>query len=330
MNGWIEWFGDGRLVDIVAALIRTAVIAGLAWIALRGIARAVEHGRRNWLRLSLGATRRRLSVAGTTPETAIEEMEKRSHTIAHLIRHALSGLVMAVALITIAQQAGLDIRALLGAAGIVSLAVGFGARSLVQDIVSGLFLLGEGQIREGDVVRLDQISGRVEEINLRHVRLRSGDGIVHIVPNGTVRMVSNLTQQFSYYVWDLRLSDRTDLDAIAGLLQQTGHELRADPEFGGAILEDLEILGMDGFHANGPLLKMRIKTAPNRQWAVGREMNRRIKRCFDAKGVPFPLPAHRVYGGAARDATDTAREALKQQVRAMLSRDDHGVELRNL
>jgi small conductance mechanosensitive channel len=300
MTTWAEILGTERLLAMTLALLRVALICLLTWVALRALARIVEQGRAHWLRAAKASQSWRRKASGPQDHAALAEAEKRSHTIAGLLHHTLSALVLTVAFLSIAQQAGLDIRALLGAAGIVSLAVGFGARSLVQDLINGLFLLLEGQIREGDIVRLGEVSGLVEEINLRHVRLRSGDGAVHIVSNGSVRMVSNLTLQFAYFVWDLRLHHKADPDFVARVAREIAEELRADPAWAPDVLEPLEVLGVDGFHAGGAILKMRVKTAPRRQWAVGRAMNRLLKQRLEADGVPFPLPVRLVHSSTSR------------------------------
>lgn len=319
MQTWAEFLNPERVAALAGALVRMAVIVLLAWVALGIIRRAVERVRQNWLRVSAAAARRSFLPGTGISSTNFEELEKRSRTIARLALQALSALVLTVALISVADQAGFEIRALLGAAGILSLAVGFGARNLVQDVITGLFLLVEDQIREGDVVRLGQASGLVEEISLRHVRLRSADGTVHIVPNGGITSVSNLSHQFSFYVLDLKLSYQADIDRVATLLAEIGQELRADPVLGVDILDELEILGVDSFHAHGPVLKMRIKTMPRRQWMVGRALNRRIKQRFDELGIAFPLPARRLYPGDVPPSLLPSREALKQQVRALLA-----------
>lgn len=316
----MEWLSTSHITAAGAALLRIAVLAVAAWVLVRVVHRVLERIRREWLRATIAVETRAAQRSSLSPAHR-EELEKRSITVMRLARQVIAALITTVALLSIADQAGFEIRALLGAAGILSLAIGFGARNLVQDLITGLFMLIEDQIREGDVVRLGGVSGLVEEITLRHVRLRSGDGVVHIVPNSRISQVSNLTHQFSYFVWDLRLSYHADLDRVAELLLDLGRELRSDPELGHDIIDDLEILGVDAFHAWGPVLKMRIKTLPRRQWAVGRAFNRLIKQRFDAEGIPFPLPAARLYPGAGEIPAMPGREHWKRQVRAMLVSD---------
>ncbi len=320
MMTWDTLLDEARLFAVGAGLARIAAIAILAWIVLRISARLVERIRENWLRASSAASRQRFASPAGNVATRAEELEKRSRTIARLLLHALSVLVILVSVLIIADQAGFELRALLGAVGVVSLAIGFGARSLVQDLITGIFLLVEDQIREGDVVRLGRdVSGQVEQITLRHVRIRSGDGTVHIVPNGKISTVSNLTHQFSYYLWDLKLSYHADIDGVATVLSELGRELREDPDVRNDTLDDLEILGVDGFHAHGPVLKLRVKTVPKRQWAVGRAFNRRIKQRFDEAGIPFPHPTRRLYPADPALRADLGRSQLKQQVRTLLS-----------
>jgi moderate conductance mechanosensitive channel len=319
---WTTLIESGVLVDWGLRVFRILVVLLVALIVLRSLRRWTERARLQWL--SAQMRMRRLRKAGAAID-ACEELEKRSLTIAHSARHALSILISFVALVAIIGQLGIETNALLGFAGIISIAVGLGARSLIQDVISGMLILSGNQIREGDLLRIQDMTGVVEEINLRRLRLRGGDGTVHLIANGSIREVANLSFLFSCYVWDFRIAYHEDVDRVIRVLTEVGRELRATPEHAVDILEDLEIFGVDGFGPHGATIKMRIKTKPRRQAVVGRAMNRLIKRRFDELGMAFPLPARRLYPTSARLSDYRSmpggreREALKAEIRDVIA-----------
>lgn len=319
---WTTLIEGGVLVDWGLRVFRILVVLLVALVVLRSLGRWTERARLQWL--SAQMRMRRLRKAGAAVD-ACEELEKRSLTIAHSARHALVIVVSFVALVAIAGQLGIETNALLGFAGIVSIAVGLGARSLIQDFISGLLILSDNQIREGDLVRIRDITGVVEEINLRRLRLRGADGAVHLIANGSIREVANLSFLFSCYVWDFRIAYHEDVETVIGVLTEIGRELRSTPEHAADILEDLEIFGVDGFGPHGATIKMRIKTKPRRQAVVGRAMNRQIKKRFEELGMAFPLPARRLYPVAGGQPDDRGlpggcgREALKAEIRDVIA-----------
>lgn len=213
------------------------------------------------------------------------EVEKRAATISDIFRNAVVVTIYAGALMMALREAGFDIGPLLAGAGIAGIAVGFGAQNLVRDIISGIFLLLENQIRVDDVVTINGTTGAVEEINLRTTVLRGNDGTVHVFRNGGINTLSNLTLGYSYYVFNLRVGYKEDTDRVAAVLKDIGEELRAEHPYDAAILAPLEILGIDQLTDAGPVIQARFKTVPMRQWEVGREMNRRIKKRFGEMGI---------------------------------------------
>jgi small conductance mechanosensitive channel len=192
---------------------------------------------------------------------------------------------------------GIDLKPLLAAAGLGGLAIGFGAQSLVKDLISGFFILLENSVRVGDVVELAGVAGIVEQIELRVIRLRDLSGNVHVIPNGVIDKVKNMTSDYSYYLFDVGVAYREDVDEVMALLQEIAEELRRDPRFADDILEPLDMLGVDQFADSAVIIKCRIKTKPIQQWRVGREMNRRIKKTFDVKGIEIPFPHRRICWG---------------------------------
>jgi small conductance mechanosensitive channel len=175
-------------------------------------------------------------------------------------------------------------------AGIAGLAVGFGAQTLVRDFIGGFFLILEDQIRVGDVAAINGVGGLVEQINLRTIVLRDEEGAVHVFPNGAITTLANRSKDFSYYVISIALPYHEDTDRIAELVRQVGTALRRDQRYGSFILDDIEILGVDAYGDWAMQFKLRIKTMPQKQWEVGRELRKRIRIALDAAGVRVPFP----------------------------------------
>jgi small conductance mechanosensitive channel len=218
----------------------------------------------------------------------------RARTLLPLLRNA--GLILIIVMVSmiVLSEIGLDIAPLLAGAGVVGLAIGFGAQTLVKDVITGLFILIEDTINVGDVVQVDQRTGTVESISIRSIRIRDVEGAVHTVPFSAVSTVKNLSRGFSYYVFDIAVGQSADLDAVDALLRRIDAEVRADPAFADDILEPLDLQGVDKLTDAGLVLRARIKTLPGRHYAVGREFNRRIAAGFAAAGVPSSLPRHTI------------------------------------
>ena len=215
---------------------------------------------------------------------------KRARTLGGLVQNVLTTMVVVVASLMILREVGLDITPILTGAGIVGLAVGFGAQTLVKDVISGFFLILEDDVRIGDVVDIGPHSGMVEAMNLRTIVLRDNEGTMHVIPNGSIGAVSNRARDYAYYVIDVPAAYRTNTDDVVRVLKEVGTELRADDRFGPHILDDLEINGVDAFTDTAVAVKARIKTVPLKQWEVGRELRRRLKRALDDAGIEL---AHR-------------------------------------
>ena len=217
-----------------------------------------------------------------------EERRKRAQTLGATFQRFFSILIWSAAALMALRELDVDITPVLAGAGIIGLAVGFGAQTLVKDIISGLFLIAEDQVRIGDVVEINGIGGGVEQINLRTIVLRDLEGVVHVISNGDIRMLSNKSKDFSYYVIDIGVGYDDDTDRIVEVVRETARELMQDPTYAASILEPLEVLGVDAFKASEVTLRFRIKTLPMKQWEVGRELRRRIKKAFDARGIKIP------------------------------------------
>ncbi len=227
----------------------------------------------------------------------------RIHTLLPLMRKGLLMVLSIIVALIVLSEIGVHIGPLLAGAGIIGLAVGFGAQKLVQDIITGVFILLEDSVAVGDVVQVAGTGGLVEDLSIRSIRLRDLSGNVHTIPFSSVDTVTNMTKLYSYYLIDIGVAYREDTDQVAAVCKRIVDEMRSDPEFGAEILEPLEVLGVDQFADSAVIIKARIKTRPIKQWAVGREFNRRMKKRFDELGIEIPFPHRTVYFGAAKDGS---------------------------
>jgi small conductance mechanosensitive channel len=248
------------------------------------------------------------------------ELDKRISTLSRIIRKALLAVVWSFAAVTILSELGFDIKPLLAGAGIVGLAVGFGAQNLVRDVISGLFFIFENRIRVGDVAILNGTGGLVEQVNLRTMVLRGLDG--------GINTLSNMTYEYSYYLFDVGVAYKEDSDRVIAVLKEVGAQIMEEAQYREAILEPLEILGVDKFDDSAVVIKARIKTLPVKQWLVGREMNRMIKKRFDELGIEIPFPHRSFYFGEASkpisvklEGLQERREEIKAAVREVLEEE---------
>lgn len=274
----IEWLATSglRVILIAIAIIVLLALLKRAVAKLRGL------------------------LEGTLPGPA---QVKRAHTLTHIVRDVARIIIFFAGFMMILSEVGIDLKPLLAAAGLGGLAIGFGAQSLVKDLISGFFILLENSVRVGDVVEVAGVGGLVEEIELRTIRLRDLSGNVHVVPNGVIDKVKNMTKEYSYYLFNIGVAYREDVDEVMGVLHEIAEELRSDLRFKDDILEPLEMLGVDQFADSAVIIKCRIKTQPIKQWRVGREMNRRIKKTFDARGIEIPFPHQTIYWGEPKQGT---------------------------
>jgi len=236
------------------------------------------------------------------------ELVERVHTISGLVTNAVNIIVFSAASLMMLQELGVNTTPLLTGAGIAGLAVGFGAQNLVRDVISGFFFILEDQVHVGDVVEVNGTSGLVEAVKLRTLVLRDLSGTVHVVPNGEITTLSNKTKVFSYAVLDIGVAYKEDTDHVSAVLQDVGAELESDSDFSDSILASLEILGVSEFGDSAVVIKIRIKTRPLKQWMIGRELRRRIKKAFDTEGIEIPFPHMSLYFGEA------SKPFLAQQV----------------
>jgi moderate conductance mechanosensitive channel len=282
---WREWLPAARVMG------RIAVILVLAWILVAVSQRAIRAIR--------------LYMRGRVHST---EQAKRVDTIGRVFRYISAVVISLIAGMLILSELGLSIAPILGAAGVVGVAVGFGAQSLVKDFFSGFFILLENQVRLGDVVTVGGHSGLVEEVTLRYVRLRDYDGNVHFVPNGTIDVVTNSTLDFAYAVVDVGVAYREDVDEALDIMRRVAEELREDAVFSLKIQQPVEVAGVERWDDSAVILRVRFKVLPIEQWNVKREYLRRLKRAFDEGGIEIPYPHLTLYPGRSKDGSAPALE----------------------
>jgi moderate conductance mechanosensitive channel len=278
-SGWREIFDLTRLIEVAWQILLVVIISWLAFrllmLFLRRVERAVERA----------------------DSTTISLHEQRVRTLSGLLRSVGIGFIALVALFMILRAVGLDIAPLLAGAGVIGLAVSFGAQSLVKDIISGLFILLENQFGVGDVVRIKDVSGRVEKMTLRIVVMRDVHGVVHIVPNGEITQVSNLTRAFSRAVLEIGVAYKEDIDRVIEVLRQVGRDLAGDPEWKPLLIEEIQVPGIESFGESAVNIRVMATTIPLKQWDVARELRLRIKRRFDAESIEIPFPHRTLYWG---------------------------------
>jgi small conductance mechanosensitive channel len=269
---------------IVFPLLRIALIIAGAWVLVRAIKPFLE-------RLEP------IVVRARAIDEDEAEAQKRADTLTEVVWHIARVAIWIVVLLMILGQFGLQIGPMLAGVGIIGLAVGFGAQSLVKDVITGFFILLENHYRVGDVVQVAGVGGLVEDVNLRVTTLRDLQGRVHVIPNGQIDKLTNFTKEWSRALLDIGVAYKEDVDKVMTILKEIGEEMRKDPEFKDAIMEPLEMLGVEEFGDSQVTIRMFIKTQPIKQWEVAREFRRRVKKTFDEKGIEIPFPHQTIYMG---------------------------------
>ncbi len=279
---WSEtlWTSGARVLVIVAAI----------YIAMRIFQRVLEPAIRT-------------TITRQMKDDPESEIEQRIDTLTQVIYRTVWFVAVVAGLITILPEFGINASALLAGAGLLGLAVGFGAQSLVKDVISGLFILVENQYGKGDVVSIAGVGGVVEDVNLRRTLLRDLDGTQHSVPNGEISVASNRTQVWSRTNIVVGVSYGDDLEQVFAVINRVGEEMAGDPAWSEAIISAPKVLGIDGFGVSSVDIRVLGDTLPGRQWDVTRELRLRLKTAFDAEGIEIPFP-HRTIVTAGQKAAD--------------------------
>ena len=241
-------------------------------------------------------TTRLVTVRGKG-RSARQEIAKRSSVLSKFLTTAIGSAIVIAAIFMILSEIGLDITPLLAGAGVVGIAIGFGAQSLIKDFLNGLFIILEDYYSKGDVVRIAGVAGLVEEVNLRRTILRDLDGIVHIIPNGEIKIASNFTRNWSRVNLNIPVAYGEDLDKVIAVINRVGKELAEDETFGPMIIGTPKVLRVDKFGDSAIEIKVLGETQPIKQWDVMGELRKRIKKAFDEEGIEIPWPHVKLYFG---------------------------------
>lgn len=294
-----KWTDNETLADLATwligkplAILVLIVVAWIArWVLHRFIDRLVRQAEEGPVTNRMG----RISLGNRTGRS-VESREadsrrvQRARTMGSLLKSIATGLLATIVVIMAISELGYNVGPLLASAGIVGVALGFGAQSLVKDFLSGIFMIFEDQYGVGDYVDVGEASGTIEAVSLRVTRLRDVDGTVWYVRNGEILRVGNMSQNWARTVLDIAVAYNEDLGRVRGLLQEVAREIWADDEYRGVVLEEPEVWGVQSVGPDGILLRLAVKTAPQQQWAVGRELRHRIKVRFDHEGIHVPYP----------------------------------------
>ena len=275
--GWdaLGWLTTGPLgQQLLTALITSGITIAVALAVWEGVNGIIQR------RLA------RLARDGQVGRAA------RLRTLLPMLRTALFIVVALFAGLMVLSQIGMNIAPLLAGAGVVGLAIGFGSQKLVQDIITGLFLLLENAVQVGDTISLANLTGTVENLSIRTIRLRALDGAVHIIPFSAVTTVTNMSRDFGFAVLDVEAGLNEEPDRIADILRDIAREMRTEPRWQSVIYEDLDVMGVDKFIDNAWVLRVRIKVVPSQRLAVQRELNRRVKYRFDADAIESPFTSY--------------------------------------
>jgi moderate conductance mechanosensitive channel len=274
-------------IDFIQASLRIVLIIAAAYVGVK------------FLRLAFRRLETILIRTGETTEAVPGAAMKRIRTLMSVLWTIVVGLIWFTVVVTTLGQIGVNVAPVLAGAGVVGLAVGFGAQNLVKDLVSGFFLILENHVRVGDVAIINGTGGLVEAISFRTIVLRDEAAIVHVFPNGSITTLSNMTKDWSAYVLNVGVAYKEDTDHVVDVMRRVADEMYAEPNYKAGMLAPIEILGVDGFDESAVNIKARLKTLPLQQFSIGREYRRRLKKAFDAAGIEIPFPHRTLYMGEA-------------------------------
>ncbi|MGQ7298013.1 mechanosensitive ion channel family protein [Quadrisphaera sp. KR29] len=320
-EGWarlLTGIGDTAL-RLVLIVVIGLVVRALLLRAIRHLSEGIATGQAP---PRLRFRRHRGGAAQVRPEggaIAYERRAQRARTIGSVLTSVTTGTVFVIMVLLALGEFGVNLAPLIAGAGVLGVALGFGAQSLVKDFLSGLFLIAEDQYGVGDVVDLGgEASGTVEAVGLRVTRLRAVDGTLWYVRNGEILNVGNKSQGWARAVLDVDVAYGEDVGRVQRIIERTAQELSAEPEWSALVLEEPEVWGVEALSADAVVVRLVVKTVPLQQWTVARELRRRIKARFDAEGVEFPFAQRTVWlrtgeeGAKARTAAAPPEHELRQ------------------
>lgn len=250
--------------------INVIIIVAGAWVIVRAANLAIEH------------LQFKLSRSHATTDL---EWQRRATTLGGILSSLVTAAVGFVAVLMLLRELAIDVVPILTGAGIVGLAVGFGAQNLVRDVISGFFLILEDQVRIGDVARINGVQGNVEQINLRTIVLRDGEGAVQVFPNGTITALANLSKQFAYAVVDMKVAYNENIDRVIGTMREVGAQMQNDSTWGALVVTPLDIIGIESLEGGTATIRAKFKTLPLNQGKVANELRRRLMGAFVGRGI---------------------------------------------
>ncbi|HEY7773218.1 MAG TPA: mechanosensitive ion channel family protein [Marinagarivorans sp.] len=274
-----QWLSNGVVTQTISTVATIFVILFIGSVLLELVVALVERAFRRW-----GGGR-----------------SARVDTLLPIAKNVVYIVFLVIFILMALSEIGINVMPLLAGAGVIGFAVGFGAQTLIKDLLTGFIIILEDLIQVGDVARLAGRAGLVEKITIRKVQLRDLGGIVYTIPFSEIDVVENLTKDYSFYIFDIGIAYREDVDEVMAVLGEIDKDIREDDEFKALILEPLEIFGVDQFADSAVVIKARVKTLPIKQWTVGREYNRRMKMAFDKYGIEIPFPHQTLYFGEDKD-----------------------------
>ncbi|MCY7365127.1 MAG: mechanosensitive ion channel family protein [Frankiaceae bacterium] len=297
--------GAGFAVDWVAASLRIALVLVVAFLLRALVHRAVDKVVTRAIARPVGHESVRQRLLDMSPSVANERRRQRAETIGSVLRSSASILIMGVAFTTVLSEVGVDLGPVLASAGILGVALGFGAQNLVKDFLNGIAMILEDQYGVGDAVDLGEASGIIEAVGLRVTRLRSVDGTVWYVRNGEVLRVGNMSQGWSRALLDISVAYGTNVDHAEDVIERVAREVWEGDKVGEFVLAEPEIWGVERLGADGMDIRLVVKTAPLEQWKVARELRHRLKEAFDAEGIEIPLPQRSLWLRTSPEADPT-------------------------
>jgi moderate conductance mechanosensitive channel len=279
-SDWSEHFNPAALTATGLRVLGALFVGWLGFWALKHLLRRIER-----------------SVSGPTTAGIITAQEQRARTLLSLLRSIGIVIIVVLTAFMVLGGLGVNVGPLLAGAGVVGLAISFGAQSLVKDVISGLFILFENQFGVGDIIRVEGVGGVVERMTLRVVVLRDVQGVVHVIPNGQITRVANLTRSWARVVLDVGVAYREDPDRVIEVLKELGREMHEDEAWSASFIEPPEVPGVESLGDSAVAVRIVAKVLPLKQWEIARELRRRIKQRFDREGIEIPFPHRTVYWG---------------------------------
>ncbi len=297
------WLGDHGLPIFLIILLAFAFFQIVKVALGRGLVRYVEYREHRH-------------------PTTREERVRRARTLSGVLVGAIGVFIFAMVIFMILAELTIEIAPLLASAGVIGIAIGFGAQSIIKDALNGLFIILEDQFNDGDVIKVAGLAGLVEELNLRRTVLRDLDGIVHVIPNGLITTVSNYTHEWARVNLNVPVAYATDLDAAIAVINRVGRDLAADPDFSKMIISAPQVLRVDKFAESGIEIKILADTKPMQQWPIAGELRRRLKKAFDEAGIEIPYP-HTKFVFDDAQLSEISRLSRLAEVSSALRQKDH-------